>query len=398
MVVLMIPAIVASLFGHKLLSHYLFPLLYLLFAVPFGEFLIPRLQEITAHMTIAGLKLTGIPVYTEGLFISIPAGDFEVAKACSGIRYLIASVALGTLYAYLTYTKWYKQFIFVAACVIAPIFANGLRAYGILLIAHLSDLKYATGVDHLIYGWLFFGLVMLVLFYLGGLWQDDAKTETAVIDESTPDVSMEPGKSYLSIAIILMMGPVLNTWMSYQPENLIISEQQVPDVNVPWIHINDKPRNWIPSFKNADIEITAVYKNNHKEVFYYSAFYQFESQNKELVNSANEIFNKKNWILINRQSEKITVNDADFPITEYNVRNNNEKLLIWGWYNVFGSILTHPVKIKIMQSLGKLTGTGRGGRFVAIATVYKDDKAKAAKQLEAFLSSTPQIIRSESKK
>ena len=100
--------------------------------------------------------------------LSIPRGDFEVAKACSGIRYLIASVSLGTFYAYLTYQSWGRRLLFVSMAIALPILANGLRAYGIVMIAHFTNMKHAVGVDHLIYGWLFFGVLMFVLFWVGG--------------------------------------------------------------------------------------------------------------------------------------------------------------------------------------------------------------------------------------
>lgn len=139
-----------------------FPLGFLLFAVPVGEALIPPLQQVTAWFTVEGLRLTGIPVWWEGLYLSIPAGHFEVAEACSGLRYLMASVALGVLYAYLTYRSPWRRLAFVVLSMVMPIVANGIRAYGIVMIAHLEEMKYATGVDHLIYGWLFFGLVVLL--------------------------------------------------------------------------------------------------------------------------------------------------------------------------------------------------------------------------------------------
>ncbi len=46
--------------------------------------------------------------------------------------------------------------------------ANTLRAYIIVMLGHFSDMKVATGADHLIYGWVFFGLVMFLLFWIGG--------------------------------------------------------------------------------------------------------------------------------------------------------------------------------------------------------------------------------------
>ena len=46
----------------------------------------------------------------------------------------------------------------------------------IVMIAHLSDMKLALGVDHLIYGWVFFGIVMLLLFWIGSYWRDPEPT------------------------------------------------------------------------------------------------------------------------------------------------------------------------------------------------------------------------------
>lgn len=62
------------LLGNKLAWHYKFPLAYLIFLVPMGENLIPELQDITAWFTVAFLKLHGIPVFRDGLYIQIPNG------------------------------------------------------------------------------------------------------------------------------------------------------------------------------------------------------------------------------------------------------------------------------------------------------------------------------------
>jgi hypothetical protein len=54
-----------------------------------------------------------------------------------------------------------------------PIFANGMRATLIVLIAHYSDMKLALGVDHFVYGWVWFGIVMLAMFWIGLIWRED---------------------------------------------------------------------------------------------------------------------------------------------------------------------------------------------------------------------------------
>ena len=170
----LLQATVYVLLGGRVVWAIAFPLAYLLFAVPVGEALIPPLQRLTAWFAVGGLRWTGIPVLWEGLYIVVPSGSFEVAEACSGLRYLIASVALGFLYAYLSYRGFWRRLAFIALSVAMPLVANGIRAYGIVMIAHLSDMKYAVGFDHLIYGWFFFGVVVLLMFWIGSFWREPA--------------------------------------------------------------------------------------------------------------------------------------------------------------------------------------------------------------------------------
>jgi hypothetical protein len=43
----------------------------------------------------------------------------------------------------------------------------------IVMIGHLSDNTLAVGVDHLIYGWVFFGIVIMAMFWIGARWRED---------------------------------------------------------------------------------------------------------------------------------------------------------------------------------------------------------------------------------
>ena len=49
-----------------------FPLAFLFFLAPVGEELVPMLMNITADFTVGAIRLTGIPIYREGLFFSCP--------------------------------------------------------------------------------------------------------------------------------------------------------------------------------------------------------------------------------------------------------------------------------------------------------------------------------------
>jgi exosortase A len=154
-VVAMVPATVAALFGWGWVRALAFPLAFLFFAVPFGEVFVPTLIDWTADFTVAAVAASGVPVYREANNFVIPSGRWSVVEACSGIRYLIASLMLGSLYAWMAYRSTRKRIAFIAAAIAVPLVANWLRAYGIVMLGHLSGNRIATGVDHLIYGWLF---------------------------------------------------------------------------------------------------------------------------------------------------------------------------------------------------------------------------------------------------
>src|SRR4029077_2223580 len=118
-------------------------------------------------------RASGVPVYREANHFSIPSGRWSVVEACSGIRYIIASVMVGTIYAALAYSSMRRRALFIVASILVPVVANWLRAYLIVMLGHLSNNRIAVGVDHLIYGWVFFGIVMALLFWVGSFWQQD---------------------------------------------------------------------------------------------------------------------------------------------------------------------------------------------------------------------------------
>ena len=95
-------------------------LAFLFLAVPMGEELIAPLMTFTADTLELMVRASGIPVYREGTNLSLPTGNWSVVEACSGVRYLIASVTLGLLYAHLTYARIGHKLVFVLALFCSP--------------------------------------------------------------------------------------------------------------------------------------------------------------------------------------------------------------------------------------------------------------------------------------
>jgi len=149
------------------------PLAYLVFLVPFGAFTVPMLQSLTARMVDIGLDFTGIPHYVDDLLIEIPAGSFYVAEACAGLRFIIAALAFGALYAFVMFRSPWRRLIVMVLALVVPVIANGVRAFGLVVIGHLQGSAAAVEADHVIYGWGFFSVVLLLLIAAGLPFRED---------------------------------------------------------------------------------------------------------------------------------------------------------------------------------------------------------------------------------
>jgi exosortase A len=215
-----VPVCIWALLGPGILRRLAFPLFYLFLAVPFGEFLMPWMIDRTADFTVFAIRLSGVPIFREGNMFQIPSGRWSVVEACSGLRYLIASGMVGVLFAYFYFRSWRRRLAFVAAALIVPIIANWMRAYGIVMLGHLSDNRLAVGVDHLIYGWLFFGIVIAILFAVGVRWREDG---TPADDEpgatrrvGVAPVAPWPRRGWLTACVVAVL-VVAGGWLAATP-------------------------------------------------------------------------------------------------------------------------------------------------------------------------------------
>lgn len=182
--VFMLMASVPLMLGARVTAAFLFPLAYMIFLVPFGDEVIPALQTVTARLTILLVQITAVPAHIDGVFIATPAGLFEVAEACSGVKFLVAMVAFGALAANVCFRSWPRRIAFMAVCVVVPILANGVRAWGTVYVAQIKGATYAGGVDHIIYGWVFFAVVIAAIIGLSWPFFDRAITDPLIDGEA----------------------------------------------------------------------------------------------------------------------------------------------------------------------------------------------------------------------
>lgn len=369
MVVLCVP----MLFGWPLTRAILFPLLFLYFCVPFGEFIMPRLMQWTADITVMGVRLSGVPVYQEGLQFIIPSGHWSVVEACSGIRYLIASVCVGVLFAYLNYTSLKRRVLFVLAAALVPLAANWVRAYGIVMLGHLSGNKLATGVDHLVYGWVFFGIVMTLLFMAGMRWQEPER-----LPNFTPAATVRShglASSWLLLAVVLLL-PRAGLWLVQRGDSTMppqIQAEQLQDIGL-WQGSPEGFTSWQPAFTQPSVAWKRSYSAGKQIATVYVAYYRNQDSQRKLVSSENMLARSGDsyWAVVDQGSAI----SGDRPVRTASLRGGSvgasgeQRLRAWQWYWVDGTLTASDIKAKLLSLKARLSGRGDDG---AIIVVYAPD-------------------------
>lgn len=163
----MMQGLALGLLGPRLYKFLTFPLLYLFFLVPTGTFLLEPLQVAAHASNVALLRASGVPVYAEGFLIEVPAGSFLVEPGCAGLNFFLVALALSLLYGRLSYRSTAARVICVGVALATSVIANILRIFLIIGLAQATDRRIDITADHLLYGWGFFGVVILLAMWLG---------------------------------------------------------------------------------------------------------------------------------------------------------------------------------------------------------------------------------------
>lgn len=390
----MIQTTVFTIVGWRLFRAMFFPMAFLLFAVPFGDFLIPSLQDLTAAMVVEGLGWVGIPVYLDGVFLSIPSGNFEVAEACSGVRFLIATIALGVLFANLSFRSVSRRFVIVLLSILVPIVANGIRAFGIVYIAHISDHKIAVGVDHLIYGWIFFAIVTVVLLAIGMTFREtDGDNEIympAPRDRVAGRFSRAPGlfSAALAAVAVAILAPLYSDAMLSRGITALSRPLDAPAVGDGWTTAPEITTDWRPHFAGADGELMRTYRKDGREVHLYLAYYTHQRQGAELINSANSFVDGHRWQRASSGTASTEVGGHPLEVKATRLLGRGGAgRLVWEWYWIGDRFTSDRYIAKLYEAAAKLFGTTQSAAAIIVAADFHDNPAEAAVQLADFVDS-----------
>ncbi|HTQ00912.1 MAG TPA: exosortase A [Casimicrobiaceae bacterium] len=393
--VAMIPFAVWTVLGSRMARTLAIPLAFLFFAVPFGEFLVPTLMDRTADFTVWAIRASGVPVYREGNFFTIPSGKWSVVEACSGLRYLIASVMVGTLYAYLFYRSTRRRLAFLAACVAVPIVANWVRAYMIVMLGHLTSNRIAVGADHLIYGWVFFAVVMLLLFVIGSRWrEDEVGDRTAGASSASPAAPPDPkplGRASLRAAVVslaaIMLWQPIEAWLVGDGADDSAHLVAVTGAGA-WQASSVGLSTWRPDVSGERAELRQTFMKGDARVGLHIAFFRHQTDEAKAITSGNQVVATTNprWRQVGYGVEVINGGGHSLRTDLRIVADERERLAVLQWFWVNGRVTSSEYAAKLYQALSVVTGHGDAVAWIVAFAPVEIDEAQARATLRSFVA------------
>ena len=384
-----------------------FPLAFLFMAVPVGQELTPLLVDMTADFVVRAVEITGIPIYREGNSFMIPTGSWSVVSGCSGVRYLMATLTVGMLFAYLNYRAWQRRLIFILLAAVVAIGANWLRAFGIVMIAHHSGMRLALGIDHFIYGWVFFGIVIFVLISVGAAWREPALA-TSVSPQRIPLTQHKPDPRRVVIPLLclllvqgwsLLAGAV---WRTEPARPLTISAGEIP-LPPSWT-VADAPsgESWAPLFagKPQRLGVRGSSIEGGSEFGIDIAWFARQTQGSELHHAGHRLVHEKHPRWLKLGGPQRWVPGHQLPGVRESLlgtRQDESRLLIWQLDWVAGEFAETATDAMLGGLWGLLSGRGNAAATVTLHVYVQgaEQLEEARSQLQALLAASLPTLESK---
>ena len=373
--VFMIQSSVLTLLGPQATRGLLFPLFYLIFLIPFGDELIPALQTVTAKLCMVFLGWAGIPAHIEGVFISIPTGAFEVAEACSGIKFLVAMIAYAALAANVCFKSWSRRVAFMIMALIVPILANGVRAYATIHISYMTGNNgFAESFDHILFGWFFFAMILVIVMAIGWRFFDRGINDPWL--EGWAKTSAAAASRWPIAVAVVAVALIPVGWQAAMASRGRVEVSHpiaLPEINN-WQRVQIvQAFPWHPRFDGADHQVIGQYQNAKGDRVDLSiVVYGWQAEGKEVVGYAQGAFDP--------ESRWSWANDTVAPDQGKAIRifAPGVEREVLSFYRIGGMTTGNPTTVKLETLRSKLLGRSQAAVAVLVSSeVRRNGQSRA---------------------
>lgn len=381
--IVLVPLILAGmavLWGWRQLVPFIVPVGILFFAIPVWDYISWPLQLITTSVNQLLLGTYGVEFEVEGVFIYlIGIGAFEIANGCSGLRYVLVGMTLSFLYGEINYRRWSTRIMLVAITILFSFMANWIRVFVIILAGYLTDMETGLIEEHDFFGWWVFAGTLVPVFIIARLMEKRAA-------EQEPAYNIEPGRektrrqsprsdrvglgftAVIPVVAVLLVGgsqPQLETRMQTYNLSPLPSEQ--------WSPLFQKElQDWRPSIERTDrsLEKTFFLKEGIEpgespSQTSFVGLYTYEPQRggREVVMYGNRLYDRQGW-LPETTFDVETGDGVTWQGLTLRRRGSEEHLhLAYGYY-VESFWETDEVRAKLAQLFGAFNPRSDGSLMV----------------------------------
>ncbi|MHB1207221.1 MAG: exosortase A [Rhodospirillaceae bacterium] len=360
----MIQGLLLATLGWRIARILMFPIMYLWLMVPTGTFLLAPLQHLSHAGAAWMLRATGIPTFTDGMLIEVPEGSFMVETGCAGLNFLLTALALSLVFAKVSYDGLLARILCVAVALATSILANITRIYLIIVITQFTHRKLDIASDHLVYGWCFFGIIMVAMMSLGTrLARSRPAPAFAAAPPRAPGSFGRPAFAAAAAVCLAAAAPVLAaaTSNAHRPEQNI----DLPDSIGSWRKVDAAAGDWRPEITPGSAFIRAAYVDHGRRVDLAVVSYGIQSEGQEAASAANRPAKAED--ILSEATQRISLLDAPVTVWATQVVYRGAARSVLSWYESAGCRTVSRLRAKLCAAGRRARGLPFPGAYVALS-------------------------------
>ena len=358
--ILIVAVTVVALLGIRHGAKYLMPILLLWTVLPIYEPLVPLLQTASAVSSAIVLEILGLTSIREGYLLIIPNGTFEVADACSGLKFQITGITLALIHTQLTHVPARVTIIYVLSASLLAFVSNILRIVVVVLIGYYYGMEHEYVKDHDFIGWVIFSLFFFLFIYLG---ERKLRNHQLTGQEEYRAGSRNGGVGVkifgvIAVTLAFALGPLtLGYFMSRDASSATNQLNFLSDLPG-WRQTSTGLTEWSPLWTKGNNSFEGSLSLNGERVDLFATVFLRQQQGNEAVNVSHRVYDIEKWSRISRSAKVIEVPGmGEVEVEETLLRSPTRKQrLVWLWYRTNDKIVSSPMQAKLNNLIGEISG------------------------------------------
>jgi EpsI family protein len=388
----LLPAIVwvalLGVLGPRSAGRLAFPLAWFWCAVSVWDVLGGFLQRVTAVVDRVLLAVLGIPALRDGTTISVPAGTFEVAAACSGLNFFVVAITIAALFGQISRWSAGRRVVYIGIAALIAMVSNWVRVCLIIAIGQWTQMQSPLVREgHYSFGWWLFAAILALFLYLTHRWDRSVPRPVPRFAEPAAATAAVARRAAI-ILVVLAAGPA---WASWQDER--IRSAPVPTIELPaaregWSGPEAAaPTVWMPAFVGATVRRTGAYHRADVTVVVDVTYYASQRPGAKLIGYPSNPDGPQGSGVLERRHRKLDSGPGGRAgVEEIIVRmGTGQRWRVWQWFQVGASVTAGPAGLKLLEGLGGLVGTA-GSAALSLAVACPNDcrDDRDGRELAAF--------------